>query len=209
MKSSTWLSVLFLLTVPFTEQALASSAKKCLAVIKPDIEYCKSTNDNMSALSKQECVLSNICNRTFNVTVLNMQPLSDFMPHIMSRLLDECCGMCAKTRKVYLNTSSLNLQVLASSDFVFPVIGDLKISEMYGFHFVPIFEASSAYYVTLKPSSESTLCRLVNSCLNLWPLLVISLLLAVVAGFPIWCLDTYFNKEEFPRSFFIGLFEGN
>ena len=42
----------------------------------------------------------------------------------------------------------------------------------------------------------------------MWPLLVICVMWAIVAGFFIWILETYWNEKEFPRPFLSGLFEG-
>ena len=42
----------------------------------------------------------------------------------------------------------------------------------------------------------------------MWPLIVICLLLCIIAGFFMWILDTWKNKDDFPRPFFAGMMEG-
>ena len=51
---------------------------------------------------------------------------------------------------------------------------------------------------------KSTLASLAE----MWPLLCIGLVLALIAGFFVWILDTWHNQDEFPRPFLIGVFEG-
>ncbi|KAL9981440.1 hypothetical protein ACROYT_G010146 [Oculina patagonica] len=43
---------------------------------------------------------------------------------------------------------------------------------------------------------------------NSWPIVVFTLLIAGISGMVVWILETYFNEEEFPRSFTKGSYEG-
>jgi len=43
---------------------------------------------------------------------------------------------------------------------------------------------------------------------NTWPIIAFTLLLAGISGICVWILETYFNEEEFPRSFTKGSYEG-
>lgn len=43
---------------------------------------------------------------------------------------------------------------------------------------------------------------------NTWPIFVFTLLIAGISGIFVWMLETYFNEEEFPRSFTKGCYEG-
>ena len=52
------------------------------------------------------------------------------------------------------------------------------------------------------------LVQLITSCLDLYPLIIICFLMAVISGFCAWILETWHNKDEFPRPFVIGWFEG-
>ena len=47
-----------------------------------------------------------------------------------------------------------------------------------------------------------------KSCLDLYPLIVISLLMAVISGFVAWLMETWNNVEEFPRPFLSDWFDG-
>jgi hypothetical protein len=50
--------------------------------------------------------------------------------------------------------------------------------------------------------------QLLTSIVNTWPLFIVALLMALIAGCVVWLLDTWFNQEEFPSSFPQGPFEG-
>ena len=41
-----------------------------------------------------------------------------------------------------------------------------------------------------------------------WPVLVLTLIMAALSGIIMWALDSYWNPEEFPHSFFRGTWEG-
>ncbi|KAL9981438.1 hypothetical protein ACROYT_G010144 [Oculina patagonica] len=43
---------------------------------------------------------------------------------------------------------------------------------------------------------------------SVWPIVVFTLLIAGISGIFVWILETYFNEEEFPRSFTKGSYEG-
>ena len=53
--------------------------------------------------------------------------------------------------------------------------------QLHGYHFIPIFDAPSAYYITEKNTSpKETLFNLIYACAELWPLLLICLLMALI-----------------------------
>ena len=96
-----------------------------------------------------------------------------------------------------------------SADILIPVIAkSSNVQEMFGFHFIPVFEIPSAYYFTLKESKKKLAVKLVMSCLNLWPLLVICLLMALISGCIAWIIEKWENVKEFPRPFLVGIREG-
>ena len=74
---------------------------------------------------------------------------------------------------------------------------------MHGYYFIPVLQPGDAIYVTRDENNISIL-----SLLRLYPVIIITLLMTVIAGFFAWILETWRNMEEFPRAFFIGWFEG-
>ena len=55
---------------------------------------------------------------------------------------------------------------------------------------------------------KETLFRLILACAQLWPVFTISILIAMISGFLIWCAETWENEEQFSRTFYYGLFDG-
>ncbi|XP_068679124.1 uncharacterized protein [Montipora foliosa] len=53
--------------------------------------------------------------------------------------------------------------------------------------------------------NDIAMSRLVE---NTWPIMVFTILLAGISGMCVWILETFFNEEEFPRSFTRGTYEG-
>ncbi|KAL9964498.1 hypothetical protein ACROYT_G028149 [Oculina patagonica] len=47
-----------------------------------------------------------------------------------------------------------------------------------------------------------------EAVLKSWPLFAVTLILTAIAGVIVWALDTYWNSEEFPRSFVKGSWDG-
>ena len=157
------------------------------------------------------CIDEVICRKLFTVMRLRMHSFASKLLIHISNMLHHCCGECAKYYQVYVysDISHLNKSLMNSADILIPVIAkSLNVQEMFGFHFIPVFEVPSAYYFTLKESKKKLAVKLVMSCLNLWPLLVICLLMALISGFIAWIIERWENVKEFPRPFLVGILEG-
>ena len=50
--------------------------------------------------------------------------------------------------------------------------------------------------------------EIANAVIDLWPLLGLSILFAYASGVIMWMVDTWSNKDHFPRQFLSGTFEG-
>ena len=92
-------------------------------------------------------------------------------------------------------------------DFMFPVLAETGSDLVHDHHFIPMLDPPGAFYVA--PKEKILVSRIVTQCLKLWPLLVMSIFLSMVAGFIAWLLESRENAAEFPRSFFRGWLEGN
>ena len=134
--------------------------------------------------------------------------LEPYNSGIVADLLHTCCGACVNVSTVEILTkvSQVSSPATSNSHFVFPVLGRSDVLMLYGYRFIPLIEAPGAYYITNK--SEDLMPQLILSCLNLWPLMVICFFMVVISGFIGWFLETWDNREEFPRAFLIGWFEG-
>ena len=151
-----------------------------------------------------------ICYTTFKATVIDIVPFSFEMMRIIKKMFRRCCGTCARLcpKKTIENMSKMNSSAIISSDIIFPILAESSVESMYGYHFLPILDAPSAYYVTTRQSKSQVAQNIIYACTHLWPLLTICLLFALISGFIAWTMEMQGNAEEFPRSFHIGLFEG-
>lgn len=153
------------------------------------------------------CLNPGFCNRTFTVSYMNQyESYVRTNYNILKNIVVQCCGYCGKVEAQRNLTIITELEPVSkdSPDFVYPVLGEKSSLEKYGYYFVPIYGIDSVVYVTSKRSGLSMLDELIASL----PLLIISILLAIMSGFIVWSLDRWKNKDEFPRAFPIGWFEG-
>ena len=180
--------------------------EKCLSLIIPDLDECKV--HGVQRLPVRKCEHNAVCNKTFNISIIRMEPLSSVLiPDILNHLLDFCCGTCKKVSVInnFTDPKDLNVVAINKSHFVFPILGISNVRHYYGFYYIPLIGAPDTFLISKLTSGEDVLVRLVLSCANLWPLFVICLLMTVIAGFPVWLSETWFNENEFPRSFFYRL----
>ena len=151
------------------------------------------------------CQLDDICRKTFQVSIVRMPPYSTYP---IESILRKCCGNCTKLGKVnyFSNLTEVTPLSISSSDFALLFLGSSSAVTLYGYYFIPVIYAPNVFYITQK--DKSILQRLIKSCLELYPLIVICLLMAVISGFFAWLMETWNNVEEFPRPFLSGWFEG-
>ena len=184
--------------------------EKCLAVVTPQFEHCDDLRHSED--TPVECTQANVCKKHFRFSDIKVQPFVHILENVVISAIEMCCGsLKCRNDDHYDNETislrNLTLSKLNSSNFIFPVLGQYSTNSVYGFHYIPILELSNGYLLTKETTSAEVLNTLIKSCANLWPLLVIIILLSVIAGFIIWIPETWFNPKEFPRMFFRGLFE--
>ena len=95
---------------------------------------------------------------------------------------------------------------IADSDLVFPVLGPSSSSNLHGYRFIPLIETPILYYTTEK--DQGGMVHLILSCFHMWPIVLMCLTLAAIAGFLCWMMETWQNVDEIPRPFLSGWFEG-
>ena len=193
------ISVLLLL---LSERILIIVAfQKCM--VKYEIPMCY-PNYNLTE-NKHLCRKDAVCQKVFNITYIKMEPYNTM---IVKDLLHTCCGVCTKLLLVntFNNISQITELSTNSSHFIFPVLGRHEEVRLYDYHFIPLVKVPSIYYVTAK--ADNVMVKLLDSCLDMWPLLIILILMVAISGFIGWVLETWVNKEEFPRTFLVGWFEG-
>lgn len=152
-------------------------------------------------VSEIGCPKSSICRRTFNISYIQIPPYSGFP---LPTTLQKCCGVCTRFRLVndFPDITKVTLSSIENSDFILPFLGSSTATRLHGYYYIPIISAPNVFYVTTK--DKPVLVRLVTDCLQLFPLIIICLLMAVISGFLAWIMETWFNREQFPREFLIG-----
>ena len=184
-------------------------SQKCLAILEPDFSNCKNLKHNDEVPG--ECSSSKACQKHFKITAVNVEPFVDILQHVIFNTVKTCCGACkdiSRNHTELVSSKNISLSLMNSTSFIYPVLGVKHELSIYGYHFIPIVELSSGYFVTRDVTPKQIMARLIRSCLNLWPLLVIIVLLALISGFIMWISDTWFNKDDFPRRFVFGWLDG-
>lgn len=161
-------------------------------------------------INKVECSQHKICQKTFRIANIRIPPYNlaaqeadkKDIPDILKR----CCGNSVRYDELYnfKNISEVNPKLLANANFVYPFLASAQTTSLYGFYFLPLEDPAAAVYVTKKNYD----IKLWKSIFKLYPVIIVSLLAAVISGFVCWVIETWDNKEEFPRGFLIGWFDG-
>ena len=137
-----------------------------------------------------------LCNDglVFLLQRLTVKTLKDFFSFIVlfPHLIRLCCGFCASISVTQLFSplefsGALRLGMV-DADFVYPVLGEKNSVTLYGYFFVRMIDVSDTLLITLKRSSKEVAMELLFACLSFWPLLMISSLLALIAGFFEWII---------------------
>ena len=157
--------------------------------------------------NKTECPKTIQCTKEYTISYIDVPPYST--SRIFEGILQTCCKSCVNisTVKLYTNISEVQLSHQSSSHFILPFLGSSTAQELYSYHFIPFTNVPNAYYITT--NHPTPISQAIEACLNLYHLIVVCLLAAVISGFVIWCLETrYGNEENFSPSFCTGVFEG-
>ena len=216
-----------LMRIVTIQTAMSEHPIHCSVIINNHFQNCVNSNatetdeihnnnhhhhNNNNAYDKPTCVNKRICHKVFTASRFQYQTFSNKIHDIVTSMVDRCCGKCSKLSVVRNVTDVSQLSSYygndTDADFVYPVFGESSIKELYNYKFIPIFRFQSAYYFSLRNSNQQMLEKLINACFNMWPLITISLLMALIAGFIIWAMETRANAEDFSPCFHTGLYEG-
>jgi len=103
-----------------------------------------------------------------------------------------------------------------TTDIAFPITAPMKMVLSGDSYLGPllifeVFIKSSGYSLIMDVENfnqKSNDIVFDTLLVNTWPIFVFTLLIAGISGICVWMLETYFNEEEFPRSFTKGCYEG-
>lgn len=145
-------------------------------------------------------------------------------PDILSKLVKECCEEqpsqdaedndkpCVQLNftEVASNDSEVVKKHIGTNGTVMsmPIYGDMKDVTFQGHPFYPVVESPGVVFIVKKEDSTNAAKAVMDAVFQGWPVLLLTLIMAALSGIIIWALDTYWNPDEFPRSFFKGTWEG-
>ncbi|XP_078352789.1 uncharacterized protein LOC144637600 [Oculina patagonica] len=172
------------------------------------IQVAVLTTDGIGNFS--EPVYGETCRCTEHLSVSVVQsPLEssgfNSLTSIISDLVTTTCGTCEEHNDTKLVSSSSS-----KGDHVsFPVIKTQAYGDTEYSKFIPVITVPGIVVIQKKSTDSGLLTKVMaNSIFEFWPIFVLTLVTALLAGIIIWILDSRTNQEHFPRTFFKGVGEG-
>ena len=170
---------------------------------------CTAIQDHCAFISPVPCRDVDVCRGDINISYINIRPYSDHrFSAVIDRMLLARCGNCTKLKRIntFSNITEVTPSSTNTSQFIWPVFGHSDATKLYGYSFLPIIHLRSAYHINRM--RENLVLKVAKKCFELYPLLLVCVTVAVLTGFIAWILETWVNKDEFPRPFFVGWFDG-
>ncbi|XP_057292208.1 uncharacterized protein LOC130614772 isoform X2 [Hydractinia symbiolongicarpus] len=96
-----------------------------------------------------------------------------------------------------------------SCQFSVPAVSLAGATEKNGQPFAQFFSVVGVAFVTIKDEEWlQVTSSFGKGVIDAWPILLLAVVAALLTGAVIWILDTWWNEEEFPRTFVRGVYEG-
>lgn len=115
-------------------------------------------------------------------------------------LISHCCQGCGMVANI-VNYSSQGEYVEAvnnktmKADFVMPVLGRSDLDTVAGSYFIPLLNIGEITVVMCRKTKGEILHDVIHSCLKLWPLLSVCLMMTYIAGFIVWITVSFITKN--------------
>jgi len=144
---------------------------------------------------------------------------SGLLPLLLKEIVPVCCGNCSggdgPSTISYANRQDNLVAIRDIRNFdvndtiTFPISGH-KDDRWYQseYTFMPLVSSPGVAFIVVDEPPGTSANAVFNSVLSGWPVLVLTLLMALLSGIIMWGLDTRYNPDEFPRSFVKGSGEG-
>ncbi|XP_048580338.1 uncharacterized protein LOC5501882 [Nematostella vectensis] len=141
---------------------------------------------------------------------------------LIRTIFQTCCGNCTgghgpseiifdganSTKMSFIETrkeENLNQKDTIS----FPIPGNADDTTYQNtLRFLPLVTSPGIAFVVVNDEPGTSANAVFTSVLGGWPVLVLTLIMALLSGMIMWALDTWNNPDEFPRSFIKGSGEG-
>ena len=210
------LSVIYILQFSSTKTSKPHPENKeqCESIINYNYNTEESHCTKIMVVSKKKlpsCRNTTQCPMKSRHTVINYTTPVWFMSRQIFDMFALCCGDCNLNQKIVDDISKLfenESTLLKSSDIVYPVFGSQASPQLYGFWFIPFMPVPPGLYIVRRKSREEITNEVMSHIIKLWPLFVILIVFAMLAGVVAWFIESWTNKEEFSRSFVVGLLDG-
>ncbi|EDO49510.1 predicted protein [Nematostella vectensis] len=140
-----------------------------------------------------------------------LSPVEGIFPQVLRQLVDSCCGACVNIsyNKPANDSEEVKKHIgLNGTVISLPIYGEMKEIRFQDYPFYPVVESPGVVFIVKKEDSSAAAEAVMNAVFQGWPVLLLTLIMAALSGIIVWALDTYWNPEEFPRSFFRGTWEG-
>lgn len=90
----------------------------------------------------------------------------------------------------------------------YPLYGTMRKIEYQDRDMFPVIESPGVVYIEKEGVSQNSATKVLLGLMSGWPVLVLTIIMAAVSGIVMWALDSYWNPDELPRTFFKGTWEG-
>lgn len=180
---------------------VASSASSTNVTVKPRVAFC--TQDTLKA---EWWSIPPYIYKDKNGVIKGI------FKTVLDTIIEHCCN--GHTNISYaaqpLNDSEMVKDNIGENGTVlsFPVYGEMKDTKFQNVPYMPVVEAPGVVFIMTQEDAANAAQAVMDAVFQGWPVLVLTLVMAALSGIIIWALDTYWNPEEFPPSFFQGAWEG-
>ena len=158
-----------------------------------------------SFYTSETCACPSVMTSTYQVLSPYVTRESDgklggILPRLVERMTSSCCTTCSRTVVNFDHDGQGNLSVKATypdlvksidqaTTFAFPIMG-YPDTDKYNSHFgfIPAVETPGMVVLVKKQSADNLALTVLKSVLGIWPMLLINVLLAVLAGIVMWML---------------------
>lgn len=82
------------------------------------------------------------------------------------------------------------------ADFLMPVLGKSDLNRVAGSSFIPLLNIGEITVVMYRKTKGEILNDVIRSCLKIWPLLSVCLMMTYIAGFLVWITVSYIPKNN-------------
>ncbi|KAK3736640.1 hypothetical protein QZH41_017028 [Actinostola sp. cb2023] len=138
---------------------------------------------------------------------------------LLEQIFQRCCGNCSNghgpSKILFTEPNSQKASLVEVKNNIktketisFPIPGKKDDNSYQSFKFLSVVSSPGIAFIVVNAEPGSSARAVFNSVLGGWPILLLTMIMALLSGMIMWALDTWYNPDEFPRSFIKGSGEG-